>query len=150
MLNPGGLAELGSDFTDKYNTERVPCQVTVLDEKHSNGFCVGGVPCLVQPIFTEAGKSPSRLLGVNRCRTSTPLSVKGIRGRRGPGGLGVVGGFCRGCGGFAGGVLLVGLRGCTLRRVRIHFSSESGLRLGHRDAAPNCFHNFRNDDAPVK
>ncbi len=78
-----------------------------------------GMP--VPQMLREADRSPSRLLGVNRSR--------GIRGGSGREGLGVVGGFCRGCGGFAGEVPLVGLRGRTLRKVRIHFSSESRLHF---------------------
>ena len=54
---------------------------------------------------------------------------RGIRGGRGRGGPGVVGGFCRGRSGSAGEVPLVGLRGRTLRKARIHFSSERGLGI---------------------
>ena len=72
---------------------------------------------LAKQHFMLGGRSPSRLLGMNPSR--------GIRGGPGRGGLGVVGGFCRGCGGSAGEVLLVGLRGRTLRKVRIHFCFES-------------------------
>ena len=41
MLNPEGLAELGSDFTGKYSTRRMPSQVTVLKMYQSNGLWKG-------------------------------------------------------------------------------------------------------------
>ena len=75
----------------------------------------------VPQILRDAGRSCCR--GIREGRTSASLSVKG------PGGPGVVGGFCRGCGGSAGEVLPVGLRGRTLRKVRIRFSLEKKLHL---------------------